>query len=40
MLKYKADWARVPNTEEADLFEEYPDDSIESWHKKNGEWID
>ncbi|RIA91969.1 glutathione-dependent formaldehyde-activating, GFA [Glomus cerebriforme] len=40
MLKYKANWARVPGPKEADLFDEYPDASLESWHKKNREYID
>ncbi|KAG9303946.1 hypothetical protein G9A89_005856 [Geosiphon pyriformis] len=38
MLKYKANWASVPNN--ADLFDEYPDLSIEEWHKLNGYWKD
>nr|CAG8445154.1 7367_t:CDS:10 [Entrophospora candida]CAG8447608.1 15478_t:CDS:10 [Entrophospora candida] len=29
MLKDKADWAEVPDSSEADLFDEYPDKSIE-----------
>ena len=40
MLNYKANWARVPDPKEADLFDEYPDVSVESWHKKNRAWVD
>ncbi|CAG8458199.1 11214_t:CDS:2 [Ambispora gerdemannii] len=36
MLKYKAKWAPVPT--EADAFDEYPDKSIEDWHKHNKLW--
>jgi len=35
MLKYKASWAHVPSSEEADLFDEYGGGSIKSWHEKN-----
>ncbi|CAI2162003.1 5067_t:CDS:2 [Funneliformis geosporum] len=38
MLKDKADWAHVP--EEAVQFDEYPNESIESWHKNNEAWVD
>ncbi|CAG8536493.1 13374_t:CDS:2 [Funneliformis mosseae] len=38
MLKDKADWAHVP--EGAVEFDEYPEDSIESWHKNNKAWVD
>ncbi|CAG8461597.1 2453_t:CDS:2 [Rhizophagus irregularis] len=40
MLNYKANWAHVPSSEEADLFDEYPNNSIESWHKKNKAFIE
>ncbi|CAB4408897.1 unnamed protein product [Rhizophagus irregularis] len=40
MLNYKANWAHVPSSEEADLFDEYSNNSIESWHKKNKAFIE
>ena len=40
MLKYKASWVHAPSPKEADLFDEYPDASIESWHKNNKVWVD
>jgi hypothetical protein len=39
MLKYKANWAHVPGPEEADLFDKYPNNSVESWHKKNKAYV-
>jgi hypothetical protein len=39
MLKYKADWV-VPDIGPRDArFEEYPEQSIEDWHKSRGLWI-
>jgi hypothetical protein len=40
MLRYKASWV-VPRIEPGDLsFDEYPEQSIEDWHKSRGLWID
>lgn len=40
MLRYKAPWV-VPRIEPDDqCFEEYPEQSIEDWHKSQGLWID
>ncbi|CAG8555444.1 4529_t:CDS:10 [Ambispora leptoticha] len=33
MLKHKANWAQVPSEKDADLYDEYPDESLEEWHK-------
>jgi hypothetical protein len=40
MLRYKASWV-VPNITKNDkTFDEYPDQSIEDWHRERGLWID
>lgn len=40
MLRYKASWV-VPNIAKNDkTFDEYPDQSIEDWHRERGLWID
>lgn len=40
LLRYKASWV-VPNVGKDDkTFEEYPDQSIEDWHRERGLWID
>jgi hypothetical protein len=40
MLRYKASWVE-PDIGPDDLtFEEYPEDSIEDWHRKRGLWVD
>ncbi|KAL0480481.1 hypothetical protein AKO1_011031 [Acrasis kona] len=40
MVKSKAPWARI-NIEEGDKqFDEYPDQGIEQWHKKNNLYIE
>jgi hypothetical protein len=39
MLRYKASWA-VPDIGPKDrTFDEYPEQSIEDWHKQRGLWI-
>lgn len=40
LLRYKASWV-VPNVGKNDkTFDEYPDQSIEDWHRERGLWID
>lgn len=40
LVKFKADWV-VPNVGPDDqVFDFYPDESIEAWHKVHGRWID
>ena len=40
MLRYKADWV-VPDIGPNDRsFDEYPEQSIEDWHRSRGLWID
>ncbi|MEP3047375.1 MAG: GFA family protein [Roseibium sp.] len=36
MLKYKPDWIEVPDGPGHAHFDEYPDKSIEDWHKSHG----
>jgi hypothetical protein len=39
MLRFKADWV-VPDFGKGDLkFQDYPEQSIEDWHKSHGLWI-
>jgi hypothetical protein len=40
MLRYKAAWVQ-PDVREGDAcFEEYPEQSIEDWHKGRGLWLE
>jgi hypothetical protein len=40
MLKYKASWVE-PQIGDGDLiFDLYPEQSIEDWHRENGVWVD
>lgn len=40
MLRYKPDWV-VPQFGADDLkFDEYPEQSIEDWHREHGFWVD
>lgn len=40
MLRFKASWV-VPQVGEGDqCFEDYPEESIEDWHRSRGLWID
>jgi hypothetical protein len=40
MLKFKAGWV-APDVVPGDLvFDGYPDESIEDWHKARGRWVD
>jgi hypothetical protein len=40
MLRYKAAWV-VPDVKAGDLcFDEYPEQSIEAWHRERGLWVD
>ena len=40
MLRYKPSWV-VPRIEPGDLcFDEFPEQSIEDWHKSRGLWLD
>lgn len=38
MLRYKAEWVEVPAGSEHKHYDDYPADSIESWHKDRGLW--
>ena len=40
MLKYKASWVPVDKWPRDQCFDEYPEESIEEWHRKRGLWID
>jgi hypothetical protein len=40
MLKYKAPWVEVTAGPKDQLYDEYPEESIEEWHKKRGLWVD
>ena len=40
MLRYKPSWV-VPRIDQGDLcFDEFPEQSIEDWHKSRGLWLD
>lgn len=38
MLDSKPDWVEAPVAGEADCYDEYPEESIEGWHKSRGLW--
>lgn len=40
MLKYKASWVPVERGPRDQCFDEYPDESIEDWHRKRSLWIE
>jgi len=40
MLRFKADWVKPEFGPSDERYEEYPELSIEDWHKKLGIWID
>ena len=40
MLKYKAEWVKPQFGRGDAKFDEYPELSIEDWHKKRDLWID
>jgi hypothetical protein len=40
MLRYKADWVRPDIGPNDKTFDEYPEQSIEEWHRARGLWID
>ena len=40
MLRYKAPWVEPQIGPNDRLFDEYPEQSIEDWHKARGLWID
>ena len=40
MLRYKAPWVEPQTGPKDRLFDEYPEQSIEDWHKARGLWID
>jgi hypothetical protein len=39
MLRYKAGWVEPAIGPEDQCFEEYPEESIEEWHRRRGLWI-
>ena len=40
MLKFKPEWV-VPAIGDSDAcFDEYPDESLEEWHRRNGVWVE
>ncbi|MFC7553820.1 GFA family protein [Pseudoroseomonas wenyumeiae] len=40
MLRYKAPWVEPQIGPRDATFEEYPEESIEDWHRKRGLWVD
>jgi hypothetical protein len=40
MLAYKAPWVKLAAGPKDQRFDEYPEETIEAWHKKRGLWID
>lgn len=40
MLNYAANWCEIPKRKRDEYFDEYPDESIEEWHKRHGLWED
>ena len=40
MLRYKPDWVKPDIGRKDQCFDEYPEQSIEDWHKSRGLWID
>jgi hypothetical protein len=41
MLNYRASWVKLPPPDASNAhFEEYPDASIEEWHRKRDLWVD
>lgn len=36
MLDYKAPWCSVPGGKHVQRFDEYPDESLEAWHRRHG----
>src|SRR4051794_6698253 len=40
MLRYKAPWVEPDVRPGDDCFEEYPEQSIEDWHKRRGLWVE
>ena len=40
MLRFKADWVEPASGPHDRLFEGYPEQSIEDWHRTRGLWID
>ena len=39
MLRYKASWAEPAIGPRDQSFDEYPEESIEDWHRKRGLWV-
>lgn len=40
MLRFKADWVEVEQGPGDQLFDLYPDQSLEEWHKTHGLWVE
>jgi hypothetical protein len=40
MLRYKAPWVEPQIGPKDQVFDEYPEQSIEDWHKSRGLWVD
>jgi hypothetical protein len=40
MLRYKPDWVEPDFGPRDARFDEYPEQSIEEWHKSRGVWVD
>jgi hypothetical protein len=40
MLRFKPDWVQPHIDPDDQSFDEYPDQSLEDWHKSRGLWID
>jgi len=40
MLRFKADWVEPDIGPRDQRFDDYPEESIEEWHRKRGLWVD
>lgn len=40
MINYAASWCEIPGRKRDEYFPEYPDESIEQWHRRNHLWVD
>ena len=36
MLNYAASWCEIPESGAGRHFQEYPDESLEAWHRRHG----
>ena len=40
MLDFKASWAQIERGPDDQVFDRYPDQSLEAWHKAKGLWVE